>query len=129
MDLTDSIRDLGDGATRAGMVVERMLGTLNVRPFTASADTEFAAGVTMVPQASGVNIPLPATAALQSWLWWLGTILFQGALERMREYPIESKSKRRFRDGDSRLLFIIENHDPTNSMFWNIGMRILFKLP
>jgi len=115
---------------RVGLSVVRILGTLNIFGSTQDAPGEYAAGIAMIPAEAGVTtLPDPVTDSDFPWLWWTRGATSRSGDPIVARVPVDVKSRRRFREAFSSLVFVIDNDDPAVILEFNIGLRMLFQLP
>ena len=115
---------------RKGLTVLRMIGSLTVTPTSLDLNAQFAAGITMVDGDPLEADQHPSHESGESWLWWQSGALHDDTELKTERYPIDSRSRRRFRERDSQLRFYIENHSADNITFnFFLGMRVLYALP
>ena len=114
---------------RKGLTILRVIGQLHVASNSAGQSVEWNAGLTMVVEN---NVPSPAADLNEPWMWYKGghTDSF-AALDGVshQSYDMDVKAKRRFREDDDQLLFVIANHDVAFTLAFNIAARVLYALP
>ena len=101
-----------------------------MRPTVASGLHEWSFGITMVHREAeaALAFPDPSTDAAEPWMWWMGSTEFESSLDT-KVFPIDSKSKRVFREGGDVLRGIFDNDGVANTIGFSLRLRTLYALP
>ena len=112
---------------RKGMTLVRAIGSLSVRPVSTGSDTEFVAALAYIQAEGSGLLPDPSTDAAFPWLWIQQSVVNTQGTE-YQHLVVDVKSRRRFRDANDSIWFIIDNDDSTQNLVFRIGLRLLYLL-
>jgi len=127
--LTDSGRDTG-----AGMVIERIIGSLTVESQTNGSGGDFAMGITWAPEGGHGTSPVPQSQ-VWDWLVWVSGNFPSGVNEQaagvfqpdQMVYQFDVRSRRRLRAIGDEVRAVVQNPNAT-SMLWTLQTRILLRV-
>ncbi len=125
----DAGREVGPG-----MVIERIIGSMQVESIVTGSGGDFAAGLLVVPEGSLGSFPDPQTE-INDYLVWIGGFFPSGANEQAAgtfqpdqwEYRFDVRSRRRIRSMGDEVRWFVRNPNSTGRLF-NIQTRILLRV-
>ena len=103
----------------------RIVGDFLVSSNVAGQAPDFAVGIIGTTQNV---VPQADTAVDSPWLWWTGGAT-QSEAAVFERYHLDLKGKRTFLDPDDDVHLSLRNADPTDTLLYAFGIRILWMLP
>jgi len=123
-----------------GMVIERIIGMLYVRPTsagTAVKDIDFTAGIRVLGD-DGAESPPTLDTEIARWLWWYGGMV-SGLVAEVASgsfvvqwdpaITFDVHGRWRLTDAGDTLQMAIVNHDAEDSLTWSLWTRTLIRIP
>ena len=125
--LTDTVRDVANGASRAGLTVTRIIGHVATASEFAGTAPFWSVGIFMARPEAAASVD-PAGSAQQSWMYWTAGVT-QGDQNIREVTSFDLKGKRQFRGGDDELRINFKNQDLVDSLVYTFALRVLYLLP
>ena len=123
--LTDRVRDVTNGASRKGLTITRLIGSLQVSSNLVGTAPDWVAGLMVAP--NGVSLD-PAAEFNSPWLWWQSGSVRSNNMDLGR-FDFDLKAKRTFRGGEDDFRFQFKNTDPVDAIIFAFSLRTLYLLP
>ncbi len=128
--MTELLDALESPLWRQGLTLLRTFLDLRVNSTDASLSTEYAGGLIMADgdAVAATVVPTPLIDGDAPWLWWERRVALP-ASDSQQNRKIDVRAKRRMSGNDNALLYVIHNDDPTQSLEFALGARMLIRLP